>query len=61
VSKSIAVEDIRQGTPLYAQLVIGSLTDEEWETVKAEILAHGIPEEWRELLKGALTDESSAA
>jgi len=46
------LEDIRPGGRLYGLLVIGSLTDEEWETVKAEILTQGTPEDWRELLKG---------
>ena len=54
----ITLADISPSGRLYSRLVVGSLTDEEWETVKAEILSQGeIPEDWRELLKGALSDE----
>jgi hypothetical protein len=46
----ITLADISPSGRLYSCLVVGSLTDEEWETVKAEIRSQGeIPEDWREL------------
>jgi len=55
--EEIQLADIMPGGKLHSAFFVGSLPEEVWETLKTKILDGTAPESWRELLKGALSDE----